>query len=349
MGLVVCRYRFECYELGFQPRFFLDPQRNQHQCVGPSAKSWRQRRRHAEQHLRRQPRERAASEPAPSSGPWIWSWMFTFCGQTTSFSTQMESQTPLSWTWDWEWNWTCDAAVGALPEVGNATQSETDATPVPPLSVVIPATPAPPPFAPATAPTVEIPPLPPLPALPVPPSVDVGVAIIVDPGVTLPALPALPLTSPALPGVEVSVVVIPESTPTVTPGEALTPDRGHKAPTHRDEAASAPRGPTTAVPWLPPSSPSSRPSSQPTTKRASAHPASPRRSRGPLLPFGGPGSSQTAGSGTLGGRVPSTPVAAVAALIAFFMLAAPSLGRRTRVARELSPRSTYRSSIDDPG
>jgi hypothetical protein len=31
------------------------------------------------------------------------------------------------------------------------------------------------------------------------------------------------------------------------------------------------------------------------------------------------------------------------------MLAAPNLGRRIRVARELSPRSAYRSSIDHPG
>ena len=291
----------------------------------------------------------AASEPAPSGGPWTWSWVFTFCGQTTSFSTQMESQTPLSWTWDWAWNWTCDAAMGAPPEAGNATQPGTDATPVPPLSVVIPAAPAPQAFAPASAPTVEIPPLPPLPPLPAMPSVDVGVAIVVEPGFPQPELPDISLTPRGVPGVEVSVVVVPEPSPTVTPGVAMTPDPAHKAPTHRAEASSAPRGTTTAVAWPPPASPSSRPISQPTTKRASAHPASPRRSRGPLLPFGAPSSSQTAGSGTLGGRVPSTPVAAVAALIAFFMLAAPTLGRRIRVARELSPRSTYRSSIDHPG
>ena len=110
------------------------------------------------------------------------------------------------------------------------------------------------------------------------------------------------------------------------------------------DAASSTTTTASAVARQPRERPGSRPSSQPTAKRASAHVASSRPVRSLLPPFGELGSSQSTGSGTLGGRVPSAPVLAVAALIAFFLLAAPSLGRRIRLARELSPRSTYRSS-----
>lgn len=293
-----------------------------------------------------------ATGTTPSSGIWTWSWTFAFCGETTSVSTQIDSQTPLSWTWNWMWNWTCEATAGAPPELGGATPSGPDAAPVPPLAPVIPAPPDSP--TPAQAPVftvdVPLPEWPLLPALPVAPSVIVDVAIPVSPGRLLPALPELALPSPGVSGVDVSVVIVPaETSSTTAPVADLPPVGGYEAPGHRGTESTTPPRTTMTIALQRPEGSPSGPSSKPTAKPPSAQPAPPRRAHGPLLPFGQSRSSETAGSGTFGGRVPIVPVAAVAALIAFFMLAAPRLGRRIRVARELSPRSTYRSSIDHPG
>jgi hypothetical protein len=285
---------------------------------------------------------------APSNEPWSWTWTFTFCVKTTTFSTQTESQTPLSWRWDWAWNWTCDAAVGAPPALG-ATEPGADATPVSAPSTLIPAVQAP--VAPPTAAAaVDVPPLPPLPAPPVVSSVDVAVVVVVPPNILAPALQNLSLTPPAVPAVDVHFVIAPaESSRLVASGAAPTPDAADTASTVSHDAGSTTPTTPAAVAWEPRERPRNQPSSQPTAKRASAHVASSRPARTLLAPFGQLRSSQSTDSGTLGGRVPGAPVLAVAALIAFFMLAAPSLGRRVRVARELSPRSTYRSSIDHPG
>jgi hypothetical protein len=299
-----------------------------------------------------------ASRSTPSNEPWIWTWTFTFCNTTTSHSTQMDSQTPLSWTWDWAWNWTCDSASAAHPDPGDATQAGTDATSVPPLSAVIPAMPAPPVPSSVDVSPLPLPPFLVLPVVPsvevavVVPTVDVAVAVIVEPEVTLTSLPELSLPSPAVPGVDVSVVIVAAEPPPPLESEAApTPEPAHQAPARRETGSSAPHGTAPTVVWQRPQSAPSQPSSQPTTKHKppSARPASPRRARGPLAPFGQLRSPQGGGLGASGARVPSAPVVAVAAPIAFFMLAAPSLGRRIRVARELSPRSTYRSSIDHPG
>jgi hypothetical protein len=198
-------------------------------------------------------------------------------------------------------------------------------------------------------PAVDVPPLPPLPAPPVVPSVDVAVEVIVEPDVLAPALPDVSLTPPAVPAVDAQVVIAPKPPPVLTPGAAPAPhavDEASKG--YRDLGWSTPATPT-AVASQDRERPRSRPGSQPTAKRASAHVSSSRSTRSLSPPFGQLRSSQGTGWGTLGGRVPEAPVLAVAALTAFFMLAAPSLGRRIRVARELSPRSTYRSSIDHPG
>jgi hypothetical protein len=299
----------------------------------------------------------AAGDPettgaAPSNGPWSWTWTFTFCGTTTLFSTHTESQTPLSWTWDWAWNWTCDAAVGAPPALGPATQPGADATPVSAPSTPIPVMQAPVSPPTVSAPAADVPPLPPLPAPPVVPSVDVAVVVVVEPEVLAPALPGLSLPPPALAAVDVDLqmVIAPaESPPALAPGTAPTPAAADTASAVYHDAGSSTPTTTTAVAWQPRERPRTRPSSQPTAKRASARAASSRPARSLLPPFGQLRSSQSAGSGTLGARVPGAPVVAVAALIAFFMLVAPSLGRRIRLARELSPRSTYRSSIDHPG
>ena len=293
-----------------------------------------------------------ATGAAPPSGLWTWSWTFTFCGETTSLSTQLDSQTPLSWTWNWMWNWTCDTPAGAPLEVGDATPSGADAAPVLPLSPVIPALPGPPASAQGQVFLVDVPltEWPPLSELPVVPSVEVEVAVLVEPGTPLLALPEFPLPSPGVPGVDVSVVIVPvETSRTPARGADMTPEGGHEAPGHRGTRSSTPPLTTTPIARQRPEGSPSAPSSKPTARPPSAQSAPPRRAPGPFLPFGQPGSSETAGSGTFGGRVPSAPVAAVAALIAFFILAAPYVGRRIRVVRELSPRSTYRSSIDHPG
>ena len=286
---------------------------------------------------------------APSNGPWSWTWTFTFCGTTTSFSTQTESQTPLSWTWEWAWNWTCGAAADAPPAPGAATQPGADATPVSAPSTPIPAMQAPVSPPPVPAPAADVPP-PPLPAPPVVPSVDVAVVVVVDPDVLDPALPDLSLPPAVVAAADVQVVSAPAESPrALAPGAAPTPDAADTAPAVYRPARSSTPTATTPVGRQPRERSRGRPSSQPTAKRASTQVASSRPARGLLSPFGQLRSSQSTGSGTSGGRVPGAPVVAVAALIAFFMLVAPSLGRRIRVARELSPRSTYRSSIDHPG
>ena len=292
---------------------------------------------------------------ATSGGVWNWSWTFAFCGETTLVSTQIDSQTPLSWTWNWTWNWTCDAAASPSPELGGASPSVPDAAPVPPLVPVISAlsdlpTPA---LTPVFTADVPLPVWLPLPTRQLVPSIVVDVAILVGPGALLQTLPELPLPSPAISaisGVDVSVVIVSaETSQTSAPQADLTAEGGHAVPGHRDTESTDPLQTTAPIAWQRPEGSSRGPSSNPTAKPPSARPAPPRRAHGPLLPFGQPRSSETAGSSAFGGRVPSVPVAAVAALIAFFMLAAPHLGRRNRVARELSPRSTYRSSIDHPG
>ena len=85
------------------------------------------------------------------------------------------------------------------------------------------------------------------------------------------------------------------------------------------------------------------------TANASAAPPSRRPARGPL-PFNLPGPLQAGGSSTsTGGSVPSLLTFGFAVLIGFFVLAAPGLGRRIRLARLPSPRSRLQSPIDRPG
>jgi hypothetical protein len=295
---------------------------------------------------------------ASSTGLWNWNWTFTFCDETTAVSTLMDSQTPLSWTWTWMWNWTCDDATGAPPAPGEAAPPQADAAPVPPLSAVIPPEPAL--ATPAWVPmfTVDVPLTPMSPSLlgaslvpsheVVVRSVDVDVTVLLDQWVA--ALPELLLPVPGVAGVDVSVAILPAETPgTPARGGGGTPRSAHNVPGHRETESSTRPPMTTPIALQRSEGSSSGSSSTPTRKPHSAHSASPRQTHGPQLPFGQSRSYGNAGSSTSGGRVPSVSVAAVAAIIAFFILAAPRLGRRLRVARELSPRGTYRSSIDHPG
>lgn len=303
-----------------------------------------------------------------AGGPWNWNWTFTFCGETTSLATEIESQTPLSWTWDWTWNWTCDAAVGPPPDLADTAQPGTVSTPTTAPTEVIPTEPEPSSamVSPVSEPTVEVPPLPQLTSVAGPgvPKVDVTVAVVLEPEVALPVLPPeLSVSLPTQPGgVDVSIVVLPGSASTTTalPAAQESPplgtptgrDRGEPrrpaAPARGAPSSAAVTRPTTTT-WQPPAGPEGRASSKPAARQHSARPAPPRRARGSLSLFGEPRTSQAAGQGTSGGLVPSAPVVAVAALTAFFLLVAPRVGRRIRVARELSPRGTYRSSIDHPG
>jgi hypothetical protein len=290
-----------------------------------------------------------------AGGSWIWSMTFTFCDRTTTLSTQGPSDTPLTWSWSWTWNWSCDSAVGAPPVLEGVTPAASESPgSLSAQPAVISAGPGTPNEAQATVQSPE----PPLPASAASllPSVDVvtrmtDLAIEVTVEVELP--PHLnsqtePSPTPielSLPSVDaglgVSVVVAP-----IEPATARLPRRA---------GSSGPGVATTSIPvpsatrvTSQPSTPSSRSSLQKPKQPISARPA-PRNRRTPLRLLDELPSTPGAGSGTLGGRVPSTPIAVVAALLAFFMLAAPNLGRRIRVARELSPRSAYRSSIDHPG
>jgi hypothetical protein len=162
--------------------------------------------------------------------------------------------------------------------------------------------------------------------------------VVVAPGVQPSALPQSPLAWPVPADVDVSVAIGSEPSP-----PALEPEtRAIRPPVAASEANSG------AAPSV--ANQEDHATAKPAPARPpSARPASPRREREPLAPFGRLGFGYSGGAGTSGGRVPSTPVVAVAAILAFFMLAAPGLGWRIRAARELSPRSAYRSSIDHPG
>lgn len=331
----------------------------------------------------------ATDASVSTSSPWRWNWTFTFCSRTVSFSTELDVQADFDWLWSWAWNWACDAAVGPPPDLAGATepaagaaQEPEDRTTAPEPGTVAQSSPEPPaaiPAAPAAVGVFEAPApqadpsqsWPTLSVLTLPlPTVEVAVAVAVAPQIPLAALTELspPTFDAALEaaGVRVSVVVVPAQTSRV-----LLPDGTQTTAVPAPEAAQAPRNTATPPPprattWTsPPSSTkaaalalaeeqaersSARSSEHEPKKPVSVRPA-PRqpRERGPLFPFGELQSTQTSGSGAFGGRVPSGQVVGAATTLAFFMLAAPALGRRIGVARELSPRSAYRSSIDHPG
>ncbi len=306
-----------------------------------------------------------SADPGAQGEPWRWTWTFTFCGETTSATIPIAVQTELRWDWDWTWDWTCESEPTTEPAI-----------PTPSNPSPAPATGAPAPAAEAPAASsrngsdeagtstdersglpplliagvrfpVWVIPLRPLPELeseapislaPLLPSLEnITISVVVAPGAQPTALPQSPLAWPVTAAVDVSVAIGPE------PGApALEPEkRAIRPPVVASEASS---GAATSV------SKQDHATAKPAPARPpSVRPASPRREREPLAPFGQLGSSYSGGAGTSGGRVPTTPVVAVAAILAFFMLAAPGLGWRIRAARELSPRGVYRSSIDHPG
>jgi hypothetical protein len=297
-------------------------------------------------------------EAEAASGSWIWSWTFIFCGRTTTLSTHGPSDTPLSWSWSWTWNWSCDSAVGAPPVLEGAapaaSESSGSVSAKPAVISAAPSTPndaqaaeqAPEPLLPASAasllPSVDV--VMPMTDLAIEVSVEVELPSQID-GQTepTPTTIAVSLRSVDVAGREMTVVAAPIE----SAAAHLLRRAGYPGARVATGSIPAPSSAATRVGSLP-SAPSSRSSLQKPKQPISARPA-PRDRGAPLRLLDQLQSTPGSGSGTFGGRVPSTPVAVVAALLAFFMLAAPRLGRRIRVARELSPRSAYRSSIDHPG
>jgi hypothetical protein len=315
----------------------------------------------------------AVPSARPADEPWAWTWMFTFCGQERTFSSRAGAGTPLSWTWDWTWAWTCGTAGGTatngtptadtLPplatmpspstneaggEVTNGaadgpsatTQPATTLLPLPlPLSLPL----ALPPFVIVEIPAVPLPaPLATPPATPVQVFVDIAIPLVV---LTVPASPSVPeLPSSVLELMPEVGLPAPSVSPTPTTtgrppaSESMTPRTGTGVAPPTPAVVRAQRDPSVAGAHHTRAATKPRP-----------HSASPRRTRGPLAPFGLPRRSLAVGSPSSGGVAPGALLLGVAALTGFFLLAAPGLGRRIQVARELSPRSLDQSPIDHPG
>jgi hypothetical protein len=292
-----------------------------------------------------------------AADPWSWNWTFTFCGETRTVATRTGAGTPLIWSWDWSWTWSCgsaaedDVAAPAPPAVvvppvaeppqrsEDSEESEDDST----RSLYVADEPATEMLSSAWFPsftmtggrgavTTFV-----WPSMPEPPlELTVEVAI---PPVVLPVPTAPPLTSPAIPfpasGVPAEPTSVPPPAPPTmrpSPGAVLPPESAWNA---RPEVAA--RGAHARAH-------DARPAKHAGAKSRRAH-----RSPAPFLPFERRQPRQVAGSSNAGGFVPSALLLGVAALTGFIFVAAPGLGRRIQVARELSPRGLEQSPLDRPG
>jgi hypothetical protein len=182
-----------------------------------------------------------------------------------------------------------------------------------------------------------------VPTMPVP-AIDVEIKLEVPiPPVVLPAATAPSLPSPASPFPAVDVAAEPTIvSPTTLPAPGRPTITGHA------------RRPVTRVAYSPTEAQAAPRHSQPRAHHARpvgqtrAHGASSKRDR-QQLPLERRQSRQAFGSSSAGGVIPSALLFGFAALTGFIVLAAPGLGRRIRVARELSPRSPVQSPLDRPG
>jgi hypothetical protein len=188
-----------------------------------------------------------------------------------------------------------------------------------------------------------------------------------------PVLPAfvLPVFSPlALTPVLVTAVVVPSGDAGLgilgTSGSPLTAPRsarpGAPAPTPTLPSDRVGPGRTQAPQWSPGTTRgdevtgSDRSSKRPSDeivqpKTATARPAPPRQARGgpsSLLDFVRSLAAGFSPASATGGASPP-PLVGVAALISYLFLVAPGIGRRIRLARELSPRGRTIRVIDRPG
>jgi hypothetical protein len=262
--------------------------------------------------------QQSGEQSETSGAPWLWIWTFNFCGRETTFSIEAGEDTFLEWAWDWTWAWACTGAEADAPATGGEGPSG--------------------PAAETSTPTGELelpPPLEIVTALPL-----LSGALFAAPPMTEPFVfeapvaiaPVIPLgrTLPTGPG--------PEQAPASGPGRppvSAAPVAVEQAPTAIDVATALPSAPR-----------SDR--ARPTKGRDRE--ASPRPARHlPQLPLGPArraAGSATSSSGSAPGGGGAT---SVAALTGFYVLAAPGLGRRLRVVRELSPHTRAEAPRDRPG
>jgi hypothetical protein len=258
----------------------------------------------------------AQPDPSGSRTPWLWTWSFDFCGRATTFSIPAGEQTDLEWTWNWTWAWACTSAevVSSAPGGEGASGPAADEG-TPSGELVLPS---------PLAIMLEQPLL----EIPFETPTMVGPAGFEAPMSIAPVIP-LGRTFPTGTG--------PEHAPASGPGRAPV-----SAPTLTTIAPVA-ADITTASPG----------SSQPERVRATKtrdREAAPRPARRlPQLPLGP--SRRAAGSSTSSsGAAPGGGAAGgVAALTGLYVLAAPGLGRRLRVVRELSPHARAEAPRDRPG
>jgi hypothetical protein len=253
-------------------------------------------------------------QPDATATPWLWTWSFDFCGRETTFSIQAGEQTNLEWTWDWTWAWACTSAEVVAPDPAGEGQSGTPAD--------------------AGTPSGEL-------ELPAP------LAIVIE----QPLLHAIPFeASPTV------VVVAPIAIAPVIPlGRTPTGTGPERAPASGPGRAPA-QAPTTVLIAVAPAAPDITTATPDTSQPERARPsktrdreAAPRPARRlPQLPLGP--TRRAAGSTSSGGTAPGGGGATgVAALTGFYVLAAPGLGRRIRVVRELSPHARAEAPRDRPG
>jgi hypothetical protein len=284
--------------------------------------------------------------------PWSWTWTFTFCGETSTITTSAGAGTPLVWAWDWSWTWACGSATEAgapapppatvvVPQPQPSEDAEEDSSGL--LQVVDDA-------AAELVPAVWFPTFPmsgnretattfAWPSMPEAP-LELSVEVVIPPAIlAVPAAP--PLTSPVAPfpasGVPAEPTLAPTPASTAIPHSlsgAPTPGSlGHLQPVARTHTTHARVRTHHARP----------------AKHAHAGSRSADRSSTPFLPLERRQPRQAAGTSNAGGFVPSALLLGVAALTGFTLLAAPGLGRRIQVARELSPRGLAHSPPDRPG
>ena len=174
--------------------------------------------------------------------------------------------------------------------------------------------------------------------------------VVSVPSVHLPPTLAIPPFGTP-PSIELEIPVSPFSAPTwLAEPQPIAPD-AHKPNATRTESPDAPPAATpqfATAGWV-----QAPPPSEPKTERSGRHaePSAGRasRSNGGSLPHRFPPLEAAGSAGSTGGSAPSVLLVGLATLIGFFVLAAPGLGRRIRLARIPSPRGRFGSSIDRPG
>ncbi len=250
--------------------------------------------------------------------PWLWTWTFNFCGRETTFSIEAGEDTFLEWAWDWTWAWACTSPEADPPVTGGKGPSgEAAETSTPSGELELP-----PPLEIVTDQRLLSGNL--FAALPT-----VGPFVFDAPISIAPVIPLVP-TLPTGPG--------PEQAPASGPGRppvSAAPVSLATAPAAIDVATTLPSAPR---------SDRARPSKN-RDSEASPRPAR-RLPELPLGPTRRAAGSSTSSSGSAPGGGGAT---SVAALTGFYALAAPGLGQRIRVVRELSPHARAEAPRDRPG